>query len=321
MPLESNQLKKLQGAGYKVIGPSKHSAVKLCHYTKESIKSGEGKSCYKQRFYGIKSHRCLQMTPTLTACNLRCSYCWRDFRYFRDKEKDLVDDPKVLVEEAIKAQLSLLSGLGGVEHSAKHLKESKEPAHVAISLDGEPTSYTHLGNMIADFHSRSFTTFLVTNGTKTERLANLNPLPTQLYVSLSAVSEEMFLLTQHPTEGKQLWQNILSTLELLPKLDCRKVIRLTMVKGLNMEKPEEYAKLILRAKPHFIEIKGWSAVGQSRQRMPTSRMPTHEEIRGFSKELVKFLPGYFFADEQPESRVALVKSGGKIPDLYWNIKP
>ena len=316
MPLEANQLKKLQGAGYKVIGPSKHSAVKLCLYTKESIKTGEKKNCYKQRFYGIRSHRCLQMTPSLTVCNLRCSYCWRDFRYFRDKEKDLVDDPKVLVEEAIKAQLSLLSGLGGVEHSAKHLKEAKEPAQVAISLDGEPTSYIHLGKMIEDFHSRGFTTFLVTNGTKPDILNKLNPLPTQLYTSLSAFSEEMFLLTQHPTEGKQLWQNILSTLELLPKLGCRKVIRLTMVKGLNMEKPEEYAKLILKAKPQFIEVKGWSAVGQSRQRMPTSRMPIHEEIREFSKELVKFLPGYFYADEQPDSRVALIKVEGKIPGLY-----
>ena len=72
----------------------------------------------------------------------------------------------------------------------------------------------------------------------------------------------------------------------------------------------------MKAKPQFIEVKGWSAVGQSRQRMPTSRMPIHEEIREFSKELVKFLPGYFYADEQPDSRVALIKVEGKIPGLY-----
>ena len=36
-----------------------HSAVKLCHWMKESML--HERHCYKQDFYGIQSHRCLQI--------------------------------------------------------------------------------------------------------------------------------------------------------------------------------------------------------------------------------------------------------------------
>src|SRR3989344_5478705 len=313
MPLTPEQLARLQKANYKIIGKNKHSAVKLCHYTKASVKTGGEKTCYKQKFYGIRSHRCVQFTPTMTTCNLRCSYCWRDFRYFKDSEENLVDSPKDLVKEAIEAQKKLLTGLGGVEHSKKHLKEAMEPAHVAISLDGEPTTYPYLQHMIEEFHAHGMTTFLVTNGTYPERLETMNPLPTQLYVSLSANAEEMFVKTQHPTQGKIMWKNILRTLEILPTLNTRKVIRLTMVKNLNMESPEKYAELIAKAKPHFIEVKGWSAIGQSRERMPVTRMPTYAEVLEFCKELEKFLPDYKFTDSQEGARVGLLVNQKILP--------
>lgn len=48
----ANLLKKQQ---YGVVG--RHSAVKVCEWTKKSLVTGN--SCYKQKFYGIQSHRCL----------------------------------------------------------------------------------------------------------------------------------------------------------------------------------------------------------------------------------------------------------------------
>jgi len=184
-------------------------------------------------------------------------------------------------------------------------------------LDGEPTTYPYLQHMIEEFHAHGMTTFLVTNGTYPERLETMNPLPTQLYVSLSANNEEMFVKTQHPTQGKIMWKNILRTISILPRLETRKVIRLTMVKNLNMEAPEKYAELISKAKPHFIEVKGWSAIGQSRERMPTTRMPTFSEVLDFCKELEKFLPDYKFADSQEDARVGLlVNQKIPAPPLY-----
>ncbi|MFB6308947.1 MAG: 4-demethylwyosine synthase TYW1, partial [Haloarculaceae archaeon] len=38
-----------------------HTAVQTCGWTKNAVR-GEGK-CYKYIFYGIESHRCIQMTP------------------------------------------------------------------------------------------------------------------------------------------------------------------------------------------------------------------------------------------------------------------
>ena len=57
---------------YKIIG--NHSAVKICTWLKKSMRD-EG-FCYKQKFYGIQSHRCLQMTPWIL-CPNRCLFCWR----------------------------------------------------------------------------------------------------------------------------------------------------------------------------------------------------------------------------------------------------
>ncbi len=52
-----------------------HSAVKRCKWFYEALTSG--RSCYKQRFYGINSHQCIQMSPSLFYCTQQCLFCWR----------------------------------------------------------------------------------------------------------------------------------------------------------------------------------------------------------------------------------------------------
>ncbi|MEM2094375.1 MAG: hypothetical protein QXI32_03660, partial [Candidatus Bathyarchaeia archaeon] len=44
---------------YQLVGS--HSAVKKCSWLHKSLTGGA--ACYKSQFYGIKSWRCLQMTP------------------------------------------------------------------------------------------------------------------------------------------------------------------------------------------------------------------------------------------------------------------
>jgi len=69
----TNDIKKvLEKQHYKLAG--RHSAVKLCTWTKKSIR--DKGSCYKQQFYGIESHRCLQMTPAVSWCTQKCLFCW-----------------------------------------------------------------------------------------------------------------------------------------------------------------------------------------------------------------------------------------------------
>jgi len=303
--MQGKNFAHLKNAGYKIIG--EHSAVKLCAWCKKSIKSGGKEFCYKQKFYGIESHRCIQMTPALPFCTLKCQFCWRDTSITFPKWTGKADEPKQIIEKSIEAQRQLLSGLGGVPHSEKFLKEAREPKHAALSLAGEPLFYEKMPELIFELRKRKMTSFLVTNGTlpeKLEALANNNSLPTQLYVSLSANSKEMFYLINKPLI-RDGWEKLNKTLELLPQVKTKKVIRMTMMKE-SMKEPEKYSALIERAKPDFVEIKAAMSVGFARARMNYSDMLKHAEVKEFSEKLAQ-ISGYKFAGEKADSRVVLLK--------------
>ncbi len=281
-----------------------HSAVKLCTWLKRSIRTGGKEHCYKQQFYGIQSHRCLQMTPALPTCTFSCLFCWRDVTINHPKWEGSYDEPEEIIEESVKAQRELITGLGGVEHDPQYLKEAYDPKHAAISLDGEPTMYPKISELIEEFHKRGFSTFLVSNGTNPDVLANMT-LPTQLYISMSSYDKDSMRRINRPLI-KDAWERYNQTLELLNSLDTRKVIRMTIYKA-NAEHPEKYAKLIEKANPDFIEIKSAMAVGFTRiqHRMKYEDMLRHEEVKEFAKKISE-LTGYPIKDEKKDSRVVLL---------------
>lgn len=182
-----------------------------------------------------------------------------------------------------------------------------EPRHVACSLTGEPTLYPRLSEFFEECHKRGMTTFLVTNGTNPEAIENMDVLPTQLYVTVAAPNEEIYKKLCVPLVAKG-WEKLNETLELLPSLDTRTVIRHTLVKGWNLGYEKEYAKLIEKAEPWFIEPKGYMYVGYSRQRMSMENMPSHEEIKEFAQKLAE-LTGYKIEAEREDSRVVLLGRG------------
>ncbi len=304
MPEEIANLFKKQH--YALVG--RHSSVKLCHWLKESLK--HDRFCYKQKFYGIASHRCLQMTPVTAWCTHNCIFCWRPMEGFLGTELPQPwDDPAFIVEESIKAQRKLLVGYKGMPGiNMKKFEEAWNPRHAAISLSGEPMLYPYMGDLVEEFHKRGFTTFIVTNGTVPERIEEMkkeDKLPTQLYVSLTAPDIETYNRVNVPMipDG---WDRIKQTLELMNGLPTRTVIRLTLVKGENMGNPEGYARLIKMANPMFVEAKAYMFVGFSRNRLTINNMPRHEEIKAFAEELLKYLPGYHLEDEYRPSRVVLI---------------
>jgi len=287
-----------------------HSGVKLCHWMRQSLLFG--RECYKQTFYGIESHRCLQMTPTINQCTQNCLFCWR-YQGFTELEIENPDDPEFILEESIKAQRKLITGFKGDERcDQRKWREANDPKHVACSLTGEPTLYPRLGEFFETCHKRGMTTFLVTNGTNPEALEKLDPLPTQLYISVVAPNKDIYKKLTRPLipDG---WERLQRTLELLPSLDTRTVIRHTLVNGWNMDEAyiDEYAKLDEKASPMFIEPKGFVLVGQSRQRMTLNNMPSHEQVMSFGKKLADKL-GYFFANEKEDSRVVLLSKNKKV---------
>jgi len=294
--------KRLEKQHYAIIG--EHSAVKLCHWMKQSLL--HQRHCYKQEFYGIQSHRCLQMTPTINHCNHSCLFCWR-YQGFTEHRIKEPDDPNYILEEAIKGQQRLITGFKGDERcDLKKWEEANLPNMVACSLSGEPTLYPLLDEFFDACHKKEMTTFLVTNGTNPQVLEEMNPLPKQLYVSLVAPNQEIYKKLCIPYVKKG-WEKIQETLSLLPSLDTRIVIRHTLLKNWNMESDfiHEYAKLIKKADPLFIEPKGYVFVGSSRNRLTLAHMPSHEEIKHFSIKLAQST-GYSITNEKEDSRVVLL---------------
>ncbi|BAB59648.1 hypothetical protein [Thermoplasma volcanium GSS1] len=299
---------------YGLVG--KHSAVKVCHWTKDELLGGQG--CYKNTFYGIKSHQCIQMTPALNACTENCAFCWR-FQGFDSMHISDEDDPEFILEESIKQHLKLISGFKGNPKVSKEIwEEATHPKHMAISLTGEPTLYSRLGELIAAAKKRGISTFLVTNGTLPMVLEKLDPLPTQLYVTVAAPNKQIFNQLLQPSIGNG-WENLNKTLELLPSLNTRKVIRHTLVRDVNMPYVEEYAKLDSKGDPDFIEAKGYVHVGYSISKLSTNNMPPHSEILEFSHSLSEKL-GYQFVADRVESRVAMIaKDPSKAKIDFSNI--
>ena len=112
MSFNTSQQEKLEKSGYRFVGTHGHAAVKTCHWTRQSIV--DKGVCYKEKFYGIESHRCLQMSPAVPNCQQECEFCWRDLTYTQTEwEDDEYDDPKTIVDGAIEAQNKLLCGYYG----------------------------------------------------------------------------------------------------------------------------------------------------------------------------------------------------------------
>lgn len=303
MKLTTEQRQKLEKMGYRFAGNNYHAAAKICHWTKKSILD-EG-VCYKEKFYGIESHRCLQMSPSIPFCQQKCFFCWRDLSSTDIEWEGPYDEPKEIIEDCIQAQRKLLCGFFGNEKAnKKKALESNDPKNAAISLAGEPMLYPEIGELISEFHRRDFTTFLVSNGLTPSKLKDLPQDPTQLYLSLDAPEKETHQkLCQPQIEGA--WEKLNDSLELLSTFDCRKVLRITAVREKNMLDPQGYANLIKKAQPDFIEVKAYMFVGYSRQRMALDNMPMFSEVKDFARDIGE-LCGMEVVNEATESRVVLL---------------
>ena len=302
-----------------------HTAAQTCGWTANALR-GEGK-CYKNIFYGIESHRCIQMTPVVR-CNERCVFCWRDHRGHAYELDDVEwDDPDAVVDASLSLQKKLLSGFGGNDRVRREtFEEAMTPRHVAISLDGEPTLYPYLPELIEAFHDRDITTFLVSNGTDPDLLARCDP--TQLYVSVDAAERATFDRVVRAMD-EDAWERLIETMDVLyEKEETRTVLRTTLVKGENMHDPDWYAAFYERADPDFIELKAYMHVGHSRGRLDRSAMPEHEEVVAFTEAVQEHLPEYGELKDVPASRVALLSKTADtwVPKLkkdseFWERDP
>ncbi|MBI4170886.1 MAG: 4-demethylwyosine synthase TYW1 [Candidatus Aenigmarchaeota archaeon] len=308
-----NKTLAFEKAGYRFVGPNKHSAIKICEWCKSSLR--EDGYCYKQKFYGIASNQCIQMTPTVFVCTENCLFCWRPTRYALPQKNQKWDSPKEIMDDCIEEQKKILQGFAGNPNTkAKKFYNAMRPKHVAISLSGEPTLYPYIGGLIEDIRERKMTSFLVTNGTLPERIQGLldnDQHPTQLYITLAAPDKETLKSTALNI-FEDAWERLMISLSLLSQFN-RSVVRLTLVRDLNFKNPEKYAEIIEKASPSFLEVKSFMAVGGAQYRLPYDSMLSHQEIMDFAAEIEKH-SSYRIVENKGDSRVALLTRDGRPND-------
>ena len=231
-------------------------------------------------------------------------------------KKSEVESPEEIISSCIEQRKRLIAGIGGafdVNKEAFRCAFNNFPSHWAISLSGEPTIYPRLGELVKALRKRKEvrSIFIVTNGQEPDRIsqmANDNVLPTQFYLSLVAPDARLFRIINRPAYADG-WERLNKTISLFPKLICRRVVRLTLIKGINDKEQhlKNFAKLLERSKTDFIEVKAYMFLGLSRQRLKKENMPLHEEIRQWSKKLLGNLNNYEIVEEDSASRIVLFR--------------
>jgi tRNA wybutosine-synthesizing protein 1 len=294
--MHSEACRALKRQGYQFFNERSSAAVKPCMWNKRTLRGGD--MCYKHQFYGIESHRCVQMTPTLK-CNQRCLFCWRSHEHEVRETEEI--DPFEIVESVRALQKKALSGFKVSKYVAPELfEEAMEPNMVAISLSGEPTCYSRIGDLIDLFNERGYTTFMVSNGTRPWILERCRPF--QQYISLDAPDRETYLRICRPLDD--YWDYINESLSLLG--GRRSAVRITLVEGLNDIAPQGYARIIQDSGTDYVEVKGYMHLGYSRFRLERSRMPSHLQVKAFANEIGKYCD-YEITDESPISRVVCME--------------
>lgn len=286
VPISSPTHAALTKQGYTIIGT--HSGVKICRWTKSALR-GRG-SCYKFSFYGIKSHLCMETTPSLS-CSNKCVFCWRHGTNPVGTTWRWQVDPADMIFEGAKEghykKIKMMRGVPGVR--AERFQEAMHIRHCALSLVGEPIFYPHINEFVAMLHNERISSFLVCNAQHPDQLAALKPV-TQLYVSIDASNAESLRKIDRPLH-RDYWQRFLRCLNILreKRFTMRTVFRLTLVKGFNIdEEVEGYADLVAIGLPCFVEIKGVTYCGTSSSAgagLTMQNVPFYDEITAFVNAL------------------------------------
>lgn len=288
---------------YGLVG--EHSAVQICHWTKNSLRGKSG--CWKEKFYGIKSHKCCQASVSLFNCENKCVHCWRNTEFSIPNEVENPEDPEKILEGLIIERKKLLIGFGGNDKTLKKkFQDALMPSLITFSLTGEATLYPRLGEMIRLLRKRKIITFLVTNGQNPEAILNLeknHSLPTQLTISTNAPNKELFNRWHNPFK-KDAWERFNRTLEIISKLNgkCRRCIRMTIVPvgknknsslndltNMTDELVPQYTEMINKTQPDFVHVKGYTSIGHARARMGYDKMPWFKDVKEYTKKILKEL--------------------------------
>ncbi|OJJ45086.1 hypothetical protein ASPZODRAFT_168173 [Penicilliopsis zonata CBS 506.65] len=325
VPKTSPTYAALTKQGYTIVGS--HSGVKICRWTKSALR-GRG-SCYKYSFYGIRSHLCMEATPSLS-CSNKCIFCWRHgTNPVGTTWRWQVDSPELIfdgIKEGHYKKIKMMRGIPGVR--AERFAEALRIRHCALSLVGEPIFYPHINRFLDLLHGDRISSFLVCNAQHPDQLQTLQRV-TQLYVSIDASNREALRRIDRPLH-RDFWERFQRCLDILREKRHvqRTVFRLTLVKGFNVdEEVSGYADLVEKALPCFVEIKGVTYCGTSTSAgagLTMQNVPFYEEVAQFVEALHAELQrrglGYGIAAEHAHSCCVLLASDRFHVDGKWHTR-
>lgn len=316
---DSPTFNALTKQGYTVVGS--HSGVKICRWTKSALR-GRG-SCYKFSFYGIRSHLCMETTPSLS-CSNKCVFCWRHgTNPVGTTWRWQVDPPDAIFNGALEGHYKKIKQMRGVPGVlADRFAEAFQVRHCALSLVGEPIFYPHINEFVDLLHGQRISSFLVCNAQHPAQLEALKRV-TQLYVSIDAPTKESLRKVDRPLH-RDFWERLEQCLDILrTKQSQRTVFRLTLVKDFNTDDLHGYADMVERARPAFIEIKGVTYCGTSKSNPLTMQnVPFYEEVKTFVEKLNETLNArgleYGIAAEHAHSCCILIAQKRFNIDGVWH---
>lgn len=325
VPTTSPTYAALTKQGYAIVGS--HSGVKICRWTKSALR-GRG-SCYKYSFYGIRSHLCMEATPSLS-CSNKCIFCWRHgTNPVGTTWRWKVDDPDMIfngVKEGHYKKIKMMRGVPGVR--AERFAEAMRIRHCALSLVGEPIFYPHINRFLELLHAERISSFMVCNAQHPDQLERLHRV-TQLYVSIDASNRESLRKIDRPLH-RDFWERFQRCLDILREKRHfqRTVFRLTLVKGFNVDDEViGYANLVEKALPGLVEIKGVTYCGTSTSAgagLTMQNVPFYEEISAFvvalNAELQRRGLKYGLAAEHAHSCCVLIASERFNKNGKWHTR-
>lgn len=278
---------------------------------------GKG-GCYKHTFYGINSHQCMEHTPNVSCAN-KCTFCWRNhinpvaltWKFDQDEPEMILEESLAKHYETIERQCLSPNALESRKNEARQVK------HCALSLVGEPVAYPKISEFVAALHRRRISSFLVTNGQFPDALRML-PMVTQLYVSCDSTSKEGLRSIGRPL-FRDFWDRYLESLDILRLRKGRTVCRLTVLRNVNMGTSQEWADLLRRASPDFVELKGATlAPIFDKSGLTTHNMPTFMEVKEFAQSIEMLMPEYGLACAHEHSNAVLLASKRFFIHERWN---
>jgi tRNA wybutosine-synthesizing protein 1 len=212
--------------------------------------------------------------------------CWRHGKNPVAREwKWQMDQPEFLIEQSIIKHQNMIRECKGVPGVIpERLVEAMTVRHCALSLVGEPIIYPQINRFVDLLHERKISSFMVTNAQFPKELEMLKPV-TQVYLSIDAATRESLKAVDRPVHP-DFWERFLASIDVLRNKKQRTVFRLTLVKEWNMNEMRDYAQLIERGMPEFIEVKGVTYCGNNKTSSLTIKnTPYHEEVCAFVQQL------------------------------------